>query len=111
MERGEFMTAQSESDWQVIGSKGSLKLKMTDSDPRSIIHDSTTAEKGVISKPLWNPTDNSIATNIGDPLVDFAAAIREERQPLTSLEQSLILQEITDAIYKSAAQGVAVQIN
>jgi len=111
MERGEFMTAQSESDWQVIGSKGSLKLKMTDSNPRSIIHDSTTAEKGVISKPLWNPTDNSIATDIEDPLVDFAAAIREERQPLTSLEQSLILQEITDAIYKSAAQGVAVQIN
>ncbi len=107
MERGEFMTAQSESDWQVIGSKGSLKLKMTDSDPRSIIHDSTTAEKGVISKPLWNPTGNSIATDIEDPLVDFAAAIREERQPLTSLEQSLILQEITDAIYKSAAQGVS----
>ena len=111
MERGEFMTAQSESDWQVIGSKGSLKLKMTDSDPRSIIHDDTTTEKGVISKPLWNPTDNSIATDIEDPLVDFAAAIREERQPLTSLEQSLILQEITDAIYESAAQGVAVQIN
>ena len=111
MERGEFMTAQSESDWQVIGSKGSLKLKMTDSDPRSVIHDSTTTKKGVISKPLWNPTDNSIATDIGDPLVDFAAAIREERQPLTSLEQSLILQEITDAIYKSAAQGIAVQIN
>ena len=111
MERGEFMTAQSESDWQIIGSKGSLKLRMTDSNPQSIIHDDITTEKGVISKPLWDSTDTSILTHIVDPLVDFVAAIREQRQPLTSLEQSLVLQEITDAIYKSATQGVAVEID
>ena len=89
----------------------SLKLRMTDSNPQSIIHDDITTEKGVVPKPLWDSTDTSILTHIVDPLVDFVAAIREQRQPLTSLEQSLVLQEITDAIYKSATQGVAVEIN
>jgi len=42
---------------------------------------------------------------------DFARAIREKCHPKTGLEQALIIQEITDAIYTSAEQGRAIEIN
>ena len=44
------------------------------------------------------------------PLSDFAAGIRENRQPLTSLENALVVQKITDGIYASAETGNAVEI-
>jgi len=111
IERGEFMPAQSEHDWQIIGEKGSLKLKMTDFDPRTIIHDDTTTEQGVISKPLLDREKEDLTLIHSGPLIDFVSAIREKRQPKTNLEQALIIQEITDAIYASAARGIAVEIN
>jgi predicted dehydrogenase len=41
---------------------------------------------------------------------DFCAAIREGRQPKTGLEQALVVQQISDAIYRSAQLGQAVEV-
>jgi predicted dehydrogenase len=41
---------------------------------------------------------------------DFALAIRENRRPKTGLEEALVVQQITDAIYRSAEEGRAVGI-
>jgi len=44
------------------------------------------------------------------PSVGFVAAIRENREPMTSLEKALVVQKISDAIYASAEAGDTVTI-
>ena len=109
VERGEFMTMHSHAEWEVIGTEGSLKLNMGDGKPESVIHNRTTTEGGVVSISLSEADEPSEAQH-NTPLSDFAAAIRENRQPLTSLEKALVVQKITDAIYASAETGDVVKI-
>jgi UDP-N-acetyl-2-amino-2-deoxyglucuronate dehydrogenase len=109
VERGEYMPAHTEDAWQIIGTKGSLRLTMITTDPKKIIHDDTTTEKGVISRVLWEGNEDSAMVHAG-PVTDFAQAIREKRQPKTSLENALVVQQITDAIYKSAKTGSVVEV-
>ncbi|MBM4042103.1 MAG: Gfo/Idh/MocA family oxidoreductase [Planctomycetes bacterium] len=109
IERGEYMPAHSEDAWQIIGTKGSLTLKMTWGSPKAIVHDDTTAAQGTTTQTLWQAEEDGSPTRTG-PVTDFAAAIREDRPPATSLERALVIQQITDAIYASAAAGCAVEI-
>ena len=46
----------------------------------------------------------------GDLNEYFAEAIREGRQPATNLERALVIQQISDALYKSAETEMAVTI-
>jgi predicted dehydrogenase len=109
-ERAEFAAAQTENSWQIVGTKGSLKLTMTGGEKkRTIIHDDTTSQDGVITKTLWEGVEDLPPMNTL-VLRDFAAAIREGRQPKTGLEESLVVQKISDAIYASAEKGKAVEI-
>lgn len=108
VERGEFMTMHSHADWEVIGTEGSLKLNMQDAKPEKVIHNRTTTDGGVESTSNVDTEVPEIAH--GTPLSDFAAAIRENRQPSTDLEKALVVQRITDAIYASAETGNAVKI-
>ena len=109
LERGEYMPAHGEDAWQIIGTKGSLTLHMTGKNPKQILHDDTTTENGTETKVLWEGEEDRTWGRRG-PVTDLALAIREGRQPETNLERALILQQITDAIYASAAQGTAVEI-
>ncbi len=109
LERGEFMANTSHSDWEIIGSEGALKLNMGDGNPEKVQHSHTTTEEGVTTNPLAN-LDDTEEPHYANPLTDFAAAIRENRQPITGLEQALVVQQITDAIYASAESGTAVEI-
>lgn len=109
LERGESVGAQSEAAWQVIGTKGSLRLQMSEIENNTLTHDDTTTEGGIISKIIWRGNEN-IHDIGGGPIHNFAAAILENRQPKTNLEQSLIIQKITDAIYTSAKRGMTVKI-
>jgi len=109
LERGEYMPAQDDAAWQIIGTKGSLKLKMVTGNPKAIIHDETTTQYGVTSKTLWEGDEDSSLTGSG-PVTDFAAAIREGRQPATSLQRALVIAQVTDAVYASAERGSAVEI-
>ncbi len=109
LERGEFMAATSQSDWEIIGSEGALKLNMGDGNPEKVQHSQTTREEGVSTNPLAN-SDDTEGPHYTDPLADFAAAIRQNRQPITGLEQAIVVQQITDAIYASAESGSAVEI-
>lgn len=109
IERGEYMPAQGDEAWQVVGTKGSLKLRMIAGDPKQIIHDDTSAEGGTVSKLLWEGDEKS--GRGGAPVTDLAEAIREDREPSTSLERALVVQQITDAVYASAERGVSVDID
>ena len=109
IERGEYMPAGGDEAWQIIGTRGSLKLRMVTGNPKTIIHDDTSAEEGVVSRTLWEGDENGRLTSSG-PVTDFAAAIREGREPMTGLEHALVVQQITDAVYASARRGTASRI-
>jgi UDP-N-acetyl-2-amino-2-deoxyglucuronate dehydrogenase len=110
IERGEYMPAQGDEAWQIVGTKGSLKLRMIAGDPKQIIHDDTSTEQGTVSKVLWEGDESGGATAAA-PVTDLAEAIREDREPSTSLERALVVQQITDAVYASAERGVSVDID
>ena len=81
---------KSEAAWQIVGTKGSLRLQMSGIENKTLIHDDTTTEGGTTSKIIWRGNEN-VQDIAGGPIHDFAAAILEDRQPKTSFEQTLIL--------------------
>ena len=107
-ERGEYCAAESEDSWRIVGSKASLRLNMVPGEKR-ILADESSPDTGVSTRTLWQGAEGWDIPLAG-PVQDFAAAVREGRPPKTSLEQALIVQQITDAIYASAAKGRAVAI-
>jgi len=109
-ERGERVPAQSEDAWQLIGTNGSLQLRMISEKGKKIVFDNTSKERGVFSEVIWEGEEDSSRVHSG-PVTDFAVAIRENRPPKTGLKQALVIQQITDAIYASAEQKKAIEIN
>ena len=119
LERGEYMSIPQESAWQIIGSKGSLRLTMTAvtaAGPQAqkgaknwkrILFDEATADRGLVSSVLWEGEEDLSLVSAG-PVTDLAAAIREDREPFTSLEKALLVQTLSDAVYASAAKGDTV---
>ena len=77
---------------------------------KSVIYNKASSQKGVVTEVIWEGEDEWADTR--DGLVDdFAAAVREGRSPRTGLEQALVVQQITDAIYVSAETGEAARID
>lgn len=108
-ERGEYMPAHGQRQWQIVGTHGSLSLTMLYEDDKVIIHDDTSTETGVSSHEIWRGNDRW-ADMQGVIVRDFVDAVAENREPQTSLEKALIIQKLTDAVYESAARGDAVRI-
>jgi UDP-N-acetyl-2-amino-2-deoxyglucuronate dehydrogenase len=108
-ERGEMMTSSPRLSWQLVGSEGSLDLEMVQAEKKIEFHKAV-SETGVVSETVWEGTDDLKVVHAG-PITDFARAIRDGRQPKTSLEQALVVQQITDAIYESAKTGKSAEIN
>jgi predicted dehydrogenase len=110
MERGEYMPAHEQMQWQIVGTNGSLNMIMVPwRRGRTMTHDDTTTEEGVVTRTLWESEEGEQAKK--QVVVDFAEAIVEGREPLTSLDKALVIQKISDAIYESAATGKAVDID
>jgi UDP-N-acetyl-2-amino-2-deoxyglucuronate dehydrogenase len=107
-ERGEMVTATPRLSWGILGTDGSLDLEMVKAEKKIEFHKAVSSE-GVVTETLWEGTDELDPVHDG-PIGDFARAIREGQQPKTSLEQALVVQEITDAIYTSAKAGRSVEI-
>lgn len=109
-ERGEFVTSRQDTAWEIIGDKGSLHLNMTASGDKEIVYDLADQDSGIVTETLWKGEDLH-QTVLEGPVTDFAGAVREHLQPMTSLEQALVVQQISDAIYASAEQGTAVAVS
>ena len=108
-ERAEILGTQGYSTWQVIGTRGSIEAKMTLSGEAEIIFNRADDELGVVDEVIWKGTTDGSRVHSG-PICEFAAAIREGRQPATDLQRSLVLQRITDAIYTSARTGEIAKV-
>ena len=74
-----------------------------------LTHDELSPAEGIVSRVLHVSDDDWNVIHQG-PVRDFADAIVQGRRPRTGLEQGLVLQQITDAIYASAESGHAVEI-
>jgi predicted dehydrogenase len=109
-ERGEYCAAAAEiPSWRIVGTKGSLRLTMTPDQGKKLYHDDGSKGNGVVTRVLWEGDELWETANCG-PLPDFARAIRSRKAPRTTLEQALVIQQISDAIYASSARGKPVTI-
>lgn len=108
-ERGEYMPIVPEGSWQIIGDNGTLIAPMRAKGSKKIFFMEAHTEKGCADHPVWEGEHEGPGPHLG-PVHDFADAILNRRPPLTSLEQALVIQKITDAIYASAESGKAVEI-
>ncbi|MBI4975922.1 MAG: Gfo/Idh/MocA family oxidoreductase [Spirochaetes bacterium] len=107
-ERGEFVSAATDQAWQILGSKGSLRMHMLAGRNKELYLDRSSAD-GVATDVIWRGDEEKLQ-NTRYVLEDFATAIRTGSTPLTPLEHSLILQQITDAVYASAREGREIVI-
>lgn len=109
-ERGERVAGPSETIARIIGTKGSLSLAMFPQEGKKIIFHNSAQNKGVWDEVIWEGSEDWTPTRVG-VLDDFANAILEHRPPQTGIAQALVMQQITDAIYKSADSGAPVSID
>ncbi len=103
-ERGEYMPTASDDVWEIIGEKGSLRFKMVPEKGKTVLFYEASTEAGVVPKVIWQGDESWDMVHEG-VLADFAHAVLNRRPPATSLEQALIVQQITDAIYAAATKG------
>jgi predicted dehydrogenase len=110
LERAEMSAVSSDQAWEIIGTEGSLHMPMLapQGQPHTVVLDRFVPGKGVQSETIWSAETSGPAS--GDVISDFVGAIRDGREPETSLERALVMQQITDAIYASAAKGRSVAI-
>ncbi|MDQ3812540.1 MAG: Gfo/Idh/MocA family oxidoreductase [Armatimonadota bacterium] len=108
-ERAELYPGPADTAWEITGTEGTLRLAMVPREGRLLIFERAPAEGGTEETVLWSGPEDWGAIHNG-PARDFAAAIRENRSPLTTLEQALIVAKISDAIYASAESGEVVEI-
>ena len=108
-ERGEYVAARAETVWQITGTLASLHVHLTDTQGFTVTVDRADAELGTVSQTLFEPMAEPL-DGMRRQLDDFASAIREGRRPQTGLEEALVVQQITDAIYASSACGEAVAL-
>lgn len=109
-ERAEYAAARNENSWEIIGDRGSLILTMTPSGEKNTFLFQADGNQGVTTHTLWQGADNWDQGHAG-PVTDFATAIQTGRRPQTDLTRALVIQEITDAIYRSAQSGNAVSLS
>jgi predicted dehydrogenase len=108
-ERGEFMPAEAETAWQISGSQGTLNLQMTPGEGTEIVFYKGVSEGPVEKEVIWSGEDKpgSMSFFVTE---DFARAVKTGGKPSTGLEESMVVQKITDAIYESAENRTAVKI-
>lgn len=108
-ERAEYVPLVTSQVWEIIGTKGALRLHMTPSRNKQLFHDALDDAQGTRTTTLWTGDDDGTIVH-ARPVLDFADAIIEGRAPATTLEQARVIQQITDAVYASSASGRIVDL-
>lgn len=109
LECGDTVALQGEDSWRIVGTCGSLRMRMTQDNNEKVFLDQADEAKGVITKVVWEGEEDFWMRHAG-VVRDFADAIRVRRSPATSLENALVVQQVCDAIYESAERGTMVAI-
>lgn len=111
LERAEYVAETSSSVIKIIGERGGLHLGSTfDRGVKTkCILDKADSQKGVVTEIVWHDEDPLSGRHTG-AIDNFVRAIQHNRPCATSLENALVVQEVTDAIYASAQSGRAVSV-
>lgn len=109
LERGEFSALRREHAWQVIGTRGSLRLEMEPDEHKRVVLDTATDAEGVTSRVIWEGAEDPWRQHRW-PVADFCRAILDGGPPKTTLRQALVVQRILDSVYASADRGAAVAV-
>jgi predicted dehydrogenase len=109
-ERAEMYPGPPEASWDIVGTGGTLKLSMTPTDGPQATFYAAPAEGGVQAEVICEDAGDHGDTHNG-PVRNFAASIRGIETPRTSLEQALLVAQITDGIYQSAYTGSPVEFS
>jgi predicted dehydrogenase len=109
LERSEYTAGHFDPVWQIVGDRGSLLLNMLPAQGKELWLETADAEQGVVKELIWSGEENWQTPSVG-LLQNLAAAIREAHPPATTLEQALVVQRISDAVYASAREGKAVAV-
>ena len=104
--RAMFAAAEPFNQWWIECEHGALDLCMLPGAPQAVVH---RYEQGVRTEPLVEVAD-AWADIHGGIVRDFVGAILDGREPLTPLRAAVTIQRLTDAIYRSAAAGHAVEV-
>ncbi|MFC1582306.1 Gfo/Idh/MocA family protein [Planctomycetota bacterium] len=108
-ERGEQIGRTDDYVWEITGTGGTLHFDIVPKAGMALRFDQAVPEEGVVTETVWEGDDDWEAAHRG-PLQDFARAIREKREPLSTFEQAGLIQKITHAIYASSDKGETVSI-
>jgi predicted dehydrogenase len=109
LERGELVAAQPDATWEIIGDKGSLSFYMLPKDNKEILFHRADPDTGVVTSRIWQGNESWDTTHSG-VISDFASAIIENRQPVGTLEEACLIQQVIDAIYLSSEESRAVML-
>ncbi len=109
IERGEYMPVRNEQAWQIVGTKGALRLNLSVREEHKSIEFDEITEQGIKTTVVWQGKDDASRLFEG-AIHNFAAAIQNHVEPATSLRRALVIQSITDAIYESSNSRVAVTV-
>lgn len=107
VERSELLPASGDARCEFVGERGTLSMKMIYDVENTITHFSYDPGKGTVSEVIWSGTEDGMILH-RSPIQDFASAILNGHDPKTTLEQALVIQGITDAIYESSNSETAV---
>lgn len=107
-ERAEFSTLPKDHRWQITGERGTLTLVMTKAAAANVVLTAPDAERGTVTRVLWEGDEASQTLEHDGVVIDFVAAIEQRRAPRTTLEDARLVARVTDAIYRSADSGAPV---
>ena len=111
LERAEYVTTTPGTAYKIVGDRASLHLGMTPAEGKQVVLDKADGENGLVSSVIWESAEmEDGAIGHAGPVHDFIDAIREHRPCRTSLERSLVIQQISDGIYASAETGETVRL-
>jgi len=85
--------------WRIECEHGALDLNMVTGAPQLVVQryaDGVTEREVVVEEAFEWPVIHR------GPVIDFVEGVLEEREPMTSLQNALTIQRLTDAIYNSA---------
>lgn len=108
-ERAEYAAARAEHMWQITGSQASLHVHLTNTKDFAVTVDRATPDGGTISETLLDPVEDP-ESGMRKQLDNFVSAIRDGRRPWTGLEEALVVQRVSDAIYASSERGQSVEV-
>ncbi|MEM6394263.1 MAG: Gfo/Idh/MocA family oxidoreductase [Planctomycetota bacterium] len=113
LERGEFLPVAKETAWEVVGERGSVRMSLLPGENNRVVvieaAEGSAGDEPLREEVVWEGSDGWQDAH-ATPIHDFAAAVLEGREPMTTLRRAKVITAITDAVYASSASGSAERV-